>query len=34
MSLDSNEEIVAMQSATVRYDLRDASTPVVPSAAL
>jgi pyruvate/2-oxoglutarate dehydrogenase complex dihydrolipoamide dehydrogenase (E3) component len=28
------EEIVAMQTPTVRYDRRDASTPVVPSAAV
>ena len=28
------EEIVAMQTPTVRYDRRDASTPLVPSAAV
>jgi glutathione reductase (NADPH) len=28
-----SEEIVAMQTPTVRYDRRDASTPLVPSAA-
>ena len=28
------EEIVAMQTPTLRYDRRDASTPLVPSAAV
>ncbi len=30
----AGEEIVAMQTPTVRYDRRDASTPLVPSAAV
>jgi glutathione reductase (NADPH) len=28
------EEVVAMQTPTVRYDRRDASAPLVPSAAV
>ncbi len=32
--LTMGEEIVAMQTPTVRYDRRDASTPLVPSAAV